>query len=435
VSSPYAPGSGGRIALFGSGETARVGRRVHELDSLVPHVESQLEEAEPAARDEIAQLLKELKTEQNAARRKLNEEFKPLRQELARLEAEGPFGGIPTAYAVADSKPVDAPLQKNGDPESLENVVPRGVPAVLDAGGLEIPAGTSGRLVLARWMTEKAGFLTARVMVNRIWQQHFGKPLVATPSDFGFRGTPPTHPELLDWLANEFIASGWSIKRMHRLIMLSKTYGLSSELDGSDADVDGGNAWYWRFDRRRLDAESLRDTILSLGGSLDLTRPGPHPFPERSTWRFSAHNQFNKVSYPSDHRSVYLMVQRLHAHPYLSLFNGADPSLSTPQRDVSTVSLQALFLLNNPMIHTASSGFAKSLLAAESNAEARLRLAFVRAYARPPSETELQRALSFLKRYEESLAEEGADRSSWELESWSALARTMLASNSLFYVD
>src|SRR5690606_29977680 len=176
-------------------------------------------------------------------------------------------------------------------------------PRVLDPEGLSIAEGSSGRLELAQWLTTKADFLTARVMANRLWQFHFGKPIVATPSDFGYRGTPPTHPQLLDWLANEFIASGWSMKEMHRKIMLSKTYQMSSEHDAASDEQDTGNRWYWRSDRRRLDAEALRDTLLTLGGTLDLARPGPPPFPEPSQWTFTAHHQLNPGSYPSNHRS------------------------------------------------------------------------------------------------------------------------------------
>ncbi|MGE3778186.1 MAG: DUF1549 domain-containing protein, partial [Pirellulaceae bacterium] len=245
-----------------------------------------------------------------------------LRDELARLEKEDPLRDVPTAYAVGELSPVDVPVQLGGDPRKQGDVVPRGLPAILCDDTLAIPAGTSGRLQLARWITGPGSHLTARVMANRIWQYHFGRPLVATPSDFGFRGAAPTHPELLDWLAGQFIESGWSLKAMHRLIMRSQTYRLATTYDESSAERDGGNTWYWRYDRRRLDAESLRDTLLLAGNSLDLTRPGAHPFPEPSSWRFTAHKQFNPACYPSQHRSVYLMVQRLHAHPYLSLFNG-----------------------------------------------------------------------------------------------------------------
>jgi hypothetical protein len=273
-------------------------------------------------------------------------------------------------------------------------------------------------------------------MANRIWQHHFGKPLVSTPSDFGLRGTPPTHPELLDWLAAEFIGSGWSLKAMHRRIMLSKTYQLAAEASEASAATDAGNAWYWRYDNRRLDAESLRDATLALSGSLDRTRPGPHPFPEPAKWRFTAHHQFNPACYPSNHRSVYLMVQRLHAHPYLSLFNGPDTSLSTPLRDRSTVPLQALFLLNNELIHQESAGFADKLIRERpDDSAARLRLAYVSAFARPPSKEEKSRALAFVARYEQALADEGVAAGDRERQSWAALARTMFRSSEFFFLD
>ncbi|MBI3465073.1 MAG: DUF1553 domain-containing protein [Planctomycetes bacterium] len=417
-------------------ETASdAGRRFLELEKAVAQIEEQLQGAESSAQEELARKLEELKSQRSTARRSLRDQTRRLRGKLEALENQGPLAGVPTAYAVGDLKPVDVPVQKNGNPRTPGDVAPRGVPKVLDANELAIPEGTSGRLELAHWMTEKAGFLTARVMANRIWQYHFGKPLVPTPSDYGFRGTPPTHPDLLDWLAAQFIESGWSIKTMHRLIMLSQTYQLSSEMNQASAEIDAGNAWYWRFDRRRLDAEALRDTILALGGTLDLTRPGPHPFPEPSTWRFTAHKQFNQVCYPSNHRSVYLMVQRLHAHPYLSLFNGPDTSLSTPMRDTSTVPLQALFLLNNELIHKESSGFAEDLIDQEREAAARVRRAFLSAFARPPSDDEQARSVAFAEQYEKALEAEGMDDDLRERETWSALARTLMRSNEFFYVD
>ena len=145
-------------------------------------------------------------------------------------------------------------------------------------------------------------------------------PIVPTPSNFGLQGTPPTHPELLDWLATQFIASDWSIKAMHRLIMSSETYQLAAAHDADNVAIDSGNQYYWRFDRRRLDAEWIRDSMLLLGGDLDLNRPRAHPFPTKDKWKWTAHRQFKAV-YPSNHRSVYLMVQRLHPHPFLSIFD------------------------------------------------------------------------------------------------------------------
>ncbi|MCF7963383.1 MAG: PSD1 and planctomycete cytochrome C domain-containing protein [Pirellula sp.] len=361
---------------------------------------------------------------------------KQMREKQASQDKEDPLAGIPTAYAVGELKPVDVPIQTNGNPHTSSGVTARrGIPKILDADPLAIPSGASGRLELAHWLTNKGNFLTARVMANRIWQNHFGKSIVPTPSDYGFRGSPPTHPELLDWLANALIESGWSIKSLHRSIMLSNTYQLSTDGDAKNFQVDSGNIHYWRFDRRRLDAESLRDTLLMLGGSLNLSRPGPHPFPEPSKWRYTAHHQFNDVCYPSDHRSVYLMVQRLHAHPYLSLFNGADPSLSTPIRDSSTVSMQALYLLNSAFVHQKANGFANSLLNALNVSQDRIESAYLHVFGRRPTDDEVAKCTAFIDRYVQSLEAEGVPIDRREVEAWSSLVRALFAANEFFYVD
>jgi hypothetical protein len=363
-------------------------------------------------------------------------QLRQLRGEVKRLEEAGPLALAPVAYAVRDGEPTDAKLQVGGDPRKLGELVTRGVPKVFGPeAAIVLPPRGSGRLTLARWLTDgPPRSLAARVMVNRIWQHHFGKPIVPTPSDFGLRGLPPTHPELLDWLAAEFVRSGWSIKAMHRRIMLSETYQLASEHDSASAAADTGNAGYWRFDRRPLDAEALRDTLLAVGGNLRLDRPGPHPFPAVTTWRYTAHHQF-KALYGSEHRSIYLMVQRLHPHPYLALFNGPDTSMTTAVRDGSTVALQALYLLNNPFIHEQSRRFAAQLLAAESDPSARLRLAYLEAFARVPPASERDRAFAFVAQYEERLAAEGVPAERRATEAWAALARTLLASNEFLYLD
>jgi hypothetical protein len=381
-------------------------------------------------------VVEELKTRLAAARKELAAKLKPLGDELKRRERESPLVGLPLAYAVGDGRPTDARIQKGGNPRDLGPVVPRSVPKCLDQeAALAIPKDGSGRLELARWLTNgPPSALTARVMINRIWQHHFGKPIVATPSDFGLRGAPPTHPELLEWLAREFVRSGWSLKAMHRTIMLSSTYRLSSEIDPASALADTGNTRYWRFDRRPLDAEAVRDSLLLLGGKLDQARPGAHPFPPAPSWRFTAHHQF-KASYESNHRSVYLMVQRLHPHPYLALFNGPDTSMSTAVRDDSSVSIQALFLLNSPLVHDQAAGFARSLVVAEPDPAARVRLAYLKAYARPPSPAEASRVLAYVRSYEQVLAAEGVTAVNRPVESWSSVARSLLASNEFMFVD
>jgi hypothetical protein len=261
-------------------------------------------------------------------------------------------------------------------------------------GGQELPkdCAGSGRLELAGWLTDPANPLTARVMVNRIWQHHFGKGLVATPSDFGTRGQPPSHPELLDYLAERFIESGWSIKAMHRLILLSATYQQGSivealkrssvEAEGTtlasnslshastlqrfnastvSADsIDPDDRLLSHFPRQRLDAKEIRDALLYLGGMLDLTPGGAHPFPLEYQWEFTQHNPFSAL-YESNKRSVYVMQQRIKKQPFFAMFDGADPNASTAERPVTTTPLQALFMMNDPFAHAQAEQFASRL--------------------------------------------------------------------------
>jgi hypothetical protein len=410
--------------------------KVRDLGLAVAQLEFLASVAAPNERVSVNEALNGAKVELSKATRARDGQLRQLRAEIKRIEEAGPAAAAPLAYAVRDGEPTNAKLQVGGDPRKLGDLIPRGVPKILQPGGtISLPSKGSGRLALARWLTEgPPKHLTARVMVNRIWQHHFGKPIVPTPSDFGLRGLPPTHPELLEWLAADFLASGWSIKAMHRRIMLSETYQLASEHDSADAAIDTGNACYWRFDRRPLDAEALRDSLLALGGNLKLDRPGPHPFPAVDSWRYTAHHQF-KALYPSEHRSVYLMVQRLHPHPYLALFNGPDTSVTTAARDSSTVALQALYLLNNPFVHEQSRRFSSRLIADEPDTSARLRLAYLRAFGRIPTDAEQRRASAFLREYERNLADEGVPADRRDVEAWASLSRALLASNEFLYVD
>src|SRR5205807_1998821 len=200
---------------------------------------------------------------------------------------------LPTAYAMMDgpAEPKkrigqvgNVRVHLKGEPEHPGKEAPRGFPKIL--GGQMLPPSVkgSGRLELAGWIADPSNPLTARVMVNRLWQYHFGKGLVQTPNDFGKQGRPPTHPELLDYLARQFIDSGWSIKAMHRLLMLSRTYQLSSADDEANARLDVNNDYLWRFHRHRLDAESIRDTLLAVSGGLDRAPGGAHPFPPEPVW-------------------------------------------------------------------------------------------------------------------------------------------------------
>ena len=293
-------------------------------------------------------------------------------------------------YGVAEGTPHDARIQKRGEPLKPGDLVPRRFLEVLGGDALPPGAAGSGRLELARWLTRPENPLTARVMVNRIWAGHFGIGLVATENDFGRRGRRPTHPGLLDDLAERFIAGGWSIKAMHRLIMLSATYQLASDRSAISAEADPADELFWRFPRRRLDAESIRDAILMLGGGLDRTPGGPHPFPPVGT-TFTQHAPFGAV-YPSSRRSVYLMTQRIRRHPFLALFDGADPNASTAKRSITTVPTQALFFMNDPFVHEQAEGFARRLLAAQTEECDRIRLAYRMALSREPLDAEIEQA-------------------------------------------
>ena len=332
-----------------------------------------------------------------------------------------------TAYAVAEgAKREDAVLQQKGDPAKPGERVPRRFLTVF--GGTPLPSEEkgSGRRELADWILAQDNPLPARVMANRIWHYHFGRGLVPTPNDFGKQGKPPTHPELLDYLAAKLRDGGWSIKALHREILLSRTSRLATTRSPESLARDPGNELLTAFPRRRLDAESLRDTLLALGGNLDLTPPGPHPFPKQSEWKFTQHNPFKAV-YDSPRRSVFLMTQRIQRHPYLAIFDGADPSTSTPARPTSTTPVQALFLLNDPFLHEQSKRVAERLLADTSDDTTRIQRAYARLFSRPAAEDEVETARAFLKRAGAKLGD--------EKEAWRSYVRALFRLNEFVYVD
>jgi hypothetical protein len=288
----------------------------------------------------------------------------------------------------------------------------------------------SGRLDLANWITAKENPLTARVMVSRIWLHHFDQGLVKSPNDFGTRGTPPTHPELLDWLAAEFVAKGWSVKAMHRTIMLSATYQQASAHREDAAKADPENDRYWHFPRRRLSAEEIRDSLLIASGQLDRTPATAHPFPPESAWGYTQHAPFGTF-FETNKRSVYLVNVRNRRHPFLGLFDGADPNASTPQRQVTTVPTQALYFLNDPFFHTQAGKVAARVLAKPE--AGRLDELFRIALQRPPTSKDRDIAAGFLDRYGKALAGlSDADRAK---AAWAALARVILASNEFLFVE
>jgi hypothetical protein len=392
------------------------------LDAQIGRFEKELAAARPPAEGpdlgaEARTLLPELKREREAC--------------AARKPA------VEVAYAVAEGRPADAQLQNRGEPELPGDPVPRRNLELLGGQSVSDPR-SSGRLDLARWLTDPRNPLTARVMVNRLWQGHFGRGLVATPNDFGTRGSAPSDPQLLDYLASVFQAGGWSVKSMHREIMLSDAYQRSSfarpapaaATTGSQFDPAPPSASFARFAGRRLDAEEIRDTLLLLGGELDRTPGGPHPFPPENTWKYTQHLPFKAV-YDSPRRSVYLMTQRIQRHPFLALFDGPDTNASTPRRDTSTVATQALYFLNDPFFHARSRAVAARLLptSGPERAAAAHRLCF----QRDATPEEVRRSEIFLEAYRAGLGPLPARER--DLAAWSAYVRTLLASNEFMYLD
>jgi hypothetical protein len=348
-------------------------------------------------------------------------------QELQSLLAEGP---VALAYGMADGTPHHVRIQKRGEPDQLGDEVPRGFIKVLGQSTLPPDVKGSGRLELAQWLTRPDHPLTARVMANRIWKYHFGRGLVKTPNDFGVRGLPPTHPELLDHLAAEFVESGWSIKTLHRRIMLSATYQQSSQV--AEATATDTTDLYARFPRRRLSAEEIRDAILAVSGQLDRTPAREHPFPSPVDWAFTQHGPFSAV-YDHSKRSVYLMTPRLKRHPFLALFDGADPNASTADRLETTVPTQALFFLNDPMIHAKAEAWAARLRAARADDLQRVDLAWQQAYGRLPAEAERAEAAEFLAACRTELAAAKVDHV--EPLALAAYLRTIFGSNEFLHVD
>ena len=339
------------------------------------------------------------------------------------------------AYAVAEApKAADVAVQIKGDPAKPGNVVHRRFLTVL--GGAELPSNAkgSGRAQLADWLLAKENPLPARVMANRLWHYHFGRGIVPTPSDFGKQGKPPTHPELLDFLAAKFRDSGWSIKALHRLIMLSHTYRLSSGRDAATIERDPNNELFSAFPRQRLDAESIRDTMLALGGNLDLSAPKPHPFPPEKDWKFTQHNPFKAV-YDTNQRSVYLMTQRIQRHPYLALFDGADPSASTPARPTSTTPVQALYLLNDAFVHDQARRIAARIIAEASTPDLRLQRAAQLILSRPLATDEVEFGKSFLTTVTPKLRESGTPEKETELAAWQSYVRSLFRVNEFVYID
>jgi len=320
---------------------------------------------------------------------------------------------IAHAYGAVEDRIINEKLHKRGDPKMAGDEVPRKNIDLL--GGQKVTEG-SGRMQLANWIANTANPLTSRVIVNRIWLHHFGRGLVSTPNDFGIQGQAPTHPGLLDWLAVTFVQSGWSIKGLHRLIMNSASYQ-TAVAAGPEQTL------YGSFRPRRLSAEELRDTLLALGQALDCSTPAGHPFPEKR--QFTQHTPF-RANYENKHRSVFLMTQRIQRRPIMALFDGADSNASTGQRRLSNVPAQALYFMNNELMHAQAAALAKRLAKLSPDSAKRIQRAHLLALGRPVTEREVADAAKFITEYS-AVADEA--------KAWATWCRVLLSSNEFLYVN
>ncbi|MFN6150805.1 MAG: DUF1549 and DUF1553 domain-containing protein, partial [Planctomyces sp.] len=303
------------------------------------------------------------------------------------------------------------------------DLIPRGMPAILTevAPADSISGNESGRLQLARWLVSPQQPLTARVMVNRLWMWHFGRALMRSPSNWGLQAEVPSHPELLDWLARELMRSGWSLKSMHRLVLSSRTWQLSSVQRADYQERDPENRLLWRQNRRRLEAEEVRDAVLFIGGGLDRTPGG----------------MAGSVDAPR--RAIYLPIDRAALYEMFSTFDYVETAGHIEQRPATTVPNQALFLLNSSLVHEQSRRLAESQGGADvvfpaAAAEALASRMFEVIYGRAATPAERAEALMFLQQVDSSLSGV-ADERERRLQCWATLCRTLLAGNQFLFVD
>jgi hypothetical protein len=327
-----------------------------------------------------------------------------LRTRAADLRKELP-PRYPYLQTIADKqKPVEQHVWLRGNKDSPGEPAPPHFLAILSSGPPARFAPGRARLDLAEAIVDPKNPLTPRVIVNRVWQQHFGQGIVRTPSNFGKQGDSPSHPELLDYLATRFVAGGWSLKKLHREMMLTSAYALSAQTDEAGYAADPENRLLWRANRRRLDVESLRDSLLFVSGNIDLKAGGP-------ALEFG----------PDNHRrTVYGYVSRRRLDPVLALFDFPNPVATSEQRLPTLVPLQKLFFMNSDFVMEQSKSLAKKLAQLSGDDNARVANAYRLLFQRPPTQTERTLALEFLRASQDA---------------WPQYTQVLLSSNEFSYLN
>ena len=346
--------------------------------------------------------------------------------EIAELKKTSP-PELPLSCGVEEGMPLEARILIRGNVASKGAVVPRQFLQIISGENqTPIKQGT-GRLEMARWLTSPEHPLTARVIANRIWQNHFGEGIVRTPNNYGRTGEPPTHPELLDFLARSFMQSGWSFKSMHRMLLLSSTYQMSSQTTPEAHEIDPPNRLFSRANRRRLDFEEIRDSLLTYSGELDMTMGGVPDPGQNVDWRKAgAYISANKEPLLSVRRSVYLPLRRSRMPSLLTLMDFGDATTPGEGRARTNTAPQALFMMNSDYVTERSRRFSESLQR-ETNDEARVNTAYLTITGRPADREQILTALEYIAGVRIKTGDAAA--------AWQSFCRALLVSNAFLYVD
>jgi len=398
---------------------------------------AKLNQTRKEKQSELDKLLQAAKQEhpdqqEDAYPEEVRDQLSQLREEIAALTEKAPE--LPTAMAVQEGTPEDLRIHVRGSHLILGQQVPRDVPAVLrESSSLSIGDGESGRLQLARWLARGDNPLTPRVAVNRVWRWHFGTGLVRSVDNFGRLGDEPTHPQLLDWLAAQFVADGWSLKNLHRRIMLSETYQRSSRTSGDSAAIDPENHFYWRANVQRLEAEALRDALLAVSGQLDRSQGKSMLAIEKWKLVFD-HTSKDDTSYDSQRRSVYLPVIRNNMYDGFALFDYATADTTQGDRAASTVAPQALFTLNSPLFLDAAQALAQRVARqVPGDDRQRIERLYELTLGRPPQASEVTRLLATIDQFQAAFQAK-MDQDEARRQAWSAACQCLLGSNEFLYV-
>ncbi len=348
--------------------------------------------------------------------------------QAADMEKTLPSKEVPMACAVKEGPGLDQKIFVRGDYHNLGEPVARTVPAILSLSAPAPEVKTkSGRLELADWIVDPRNPLPSRVMANRIWQGHFGEGVVRTPDNYGRLGERPNNPELLDYLARTFIENGWSIKKMNRMIMLSKTYQMSAAYDAATKAKDPENRMLAHFPRQRLSIEEIRDAYLAMGGDLDLTMggtldPGVGTDGETSAGRISMNPE------KTNRRSIYLPLRRSNLPTLYTLFDFGDATTPDGHRSPTTVATQALFVMNSPLVIREAKNIADAVLRQEKQDKRRVEEIYLRVLDRRPDAGEIDKGLTYLTSF----------RRKWnqidEEKAWTSLTHVLMASNEFIFV-